>query len=104
MIALVSTVELPDALSAPSGMILRVAEDSLILCAAWRETGIAGIDAVPVVAIDDGIVVSRRTVVAQRLGAPVTPVDIHALGVVPSYGRLTVVVQPTGDIIVAEFE
>ena len=85
-------------------MILRVAEDSLILCAAWRETGIAGIDAVPVVAIDNGIVVSRRTVVTKCLGALVTTVDIHALGIVPSYGRLTVVVQPTGDVVVAEFE
>ena len=65
-------------------MILRVLQDGFFLAIVGIEVGILGVDSVPVVALQDAVVIGGRYIVAQFFSSLVSSGDIPSLRVVVS--------------------
>ena len=85
-------------------MALGVLEDSLVLRGTGIEAGIGGVDAIPMVTIEDGIIIGRRCIVTEHFRTGIPAVDIDPLGVVLALGGLGIVVNPFGEVVVADVE
>ena len=80
--AIVLCVELLHTAATPSGMVLRVGQYLLSLRAVGVEVGVERIDAIPMVTVQNAVVIGRRIVVTEAHAALVSSGDVPTLRVV----------------------
>ncbi len=85
-------------------MVLRVLKDCFLLTAVRIEIGIRGVDAVPVVAVQDAVVVGRRIIVAETHASSVPSCDVPPLRVVVALRLVKIVGHPRSQVVVADVE
>ena len=91
---IVVVIQLLYAATALSCMVLRVLQCSLSFATIGPVVGIHGIDTIPMIAIEDAIVIGGRGIVAKRNATLVNSVDIPALSVVLSHPFTGIVSKP----------
>lgn len=85
-------------------MCLRVLENGFALTAVRTKVRVFGVDSVPVIAIQDAVVIGRRFIVAQCFATLVNPVDIPPLGVVPAHAVVIEQGLPLCEVVIGEVE
>ena len=66
------------------------------------EVGIGGIDTIPMVTVQDAVVIGRRIVVTEAHAALVTSGDVPTLRVVVALRLAQIVCHPRGDVVVGK--
>ena len=98
-VTVVAAVELLYAAPRPAGMPLRVGEHLFPLRGIGVKSGIGRLEAHPLSAVQDAVVVRRGIVVAQRSASLFAPCDIPPLRVVVSRLFAHIVAHPAGQVV-----
>ena len=104
VIAVIWVVELLHTATAPTCMILRVLKCCLSLWGRRIKIRIFCADAIPMVTIQNSIVIRRRVVVAEFLASLVNTVDVPSLCVILSHGFTGIVGYPCRSIVIRQRE
>ena len=75
-------------------MILGVLQCSLSFAAGWPVVRIAGTDTIPMVTIEDAVIIGGRIIVTQFDAAPVHTIDIPSLSIVLTHTFTGIVCYP----------
>ena len=97
-------VELLHTAAAPSGMVLRVGQYLLSLRAVRVEVGVGGVDTIPMVTVQNTVVIGRRIVVTEAYAALVSSGNVPTLCIVVALRLAQIVCHPRGDVVVGEVE
>ena len=97
-------VELLHTAAAPSGMVLRVDQYLLSLRAVRVEVGVGGVDTIPMVTVQNTVVIGRRIVVTEAYAALVSSGNVPTLCIVVALRLAQIVCHPRGDVVVGEVE
>ena len=102
--AVVLCIELLHTAATPSGMVFRDCQYLLSLRAVRVEVGVGSIDAIPMVTVQNAVVIGRRIVVTEAHAALVSSGDVPTLRVVVALRLAQIVCHPRGDVVVGEVE
>ena len=100
--AVILCVELLHTAATPSGMVLRVGQYLLSLRAIRVEVGVGSVDTIPMVTVQNAVVIGRRIVVTEAHAALVSSGDVPTLRVVVALRLAQIVGHPRGDVVVGE--
>ena len=103
-IAVIRPVHLLHLRPRPAGIPFRIAEYLLGLCVVRIESGIGSVEARPLSAVNDAVVVRGRRIVAQGFRAGIPAVNVPPLGVVLPGRFFQVVAYPRSQVVVAGLE
>ena len=85
-------------------MCLGVLENGFTLTAVRTEIRVFGVDSVPVIAIQDAVVIGWRFIVTQCFATLVNPIDVPSLGVVPTHAIVIEQGLPLCEVVIGEVE
>ena len=103
-IAIIGFIQIGYLWTTVSCMILGVLECSFTLCGGWIKVFICSADSVPVITIDNWVVVFRRIIVAKFNGTSIYTVDIPPLCVVLAECFIGIVCNPCRCVVIRQRE
>ena len=83
-------------------MVLGVLENGFFLTRIGREIRILRADSIPMVTIEDGVVICWRHIVAKDFTALVNTVDVPSLRVVSAHAIIIEEGLPLGEVVIGE--